>query len=140
MLFGTLFGFTTSAGALYQAHWIGLAVTGLGLFLTTGLLSWSAEQRRGYGPVLLVATAAPLLLANPAVALLEDFGVVHRQLLALKEQILLLTIMGQAALVAAVFWNASWDVKAKMLCSRLFAPRPAAGGVAKLVPEATGTP
>ena len=72
-------------------------MTGLGLFLTTGLLSWSAEQRRGYGPALLVATAAPLLLANPAVALLEDFGVVHRQLLALKEQILLLTIMGQAA-------------------------------------------
>jgi len=31
-------------------------------------------------------------------------------------------------------------VKAKMLCSRLFAPRPAVGGVAKLVPEATGTP
>lgn len=98
MLFGTLFGFTTSAGALYQAHWIGLAVTGLGLLLTTAMLSWSAEKRRGYGPALLAATAAPLLLANPAVALLEDFGFAHRQLFALKEQVLMLTVMGEVSL------------------------------------------
>jgi hypothetical protein len=98
VLFGTLFGFTTSAGALYQAHWIGLAVTGAGLLLTTVMLSWSAQNRRGYGPALLAATAAPLLLANPAVALLEDFGFAHRQLFALKGQVLMLTVMGEAAL------------------------------------------
>jgi hypothetical protein len=28
VLFSAAFGFTTSAGALYQAHWVGLAVTG----------------------------------------------------------------------------------------------------------------
>ena len=111
MLFGTLFGFPTSAGALYQAHWIGLAVTGAGLLLTTAMLSWSAQNRRGYGPALLAATAAPLLLAHPAVALLEDFGFMHRQLFALKEQVLVLTVMGEAALFAAVVWNASWDRK-----------------------------
>ena len=49
--------------------------------------------------------------------------------------------LGVLTLVLSVYWGAhTWDVKAKMLCSRLFAPRPAAGGVAKLVPEATGTP
>lgn len=98
MLFGTVFGFTTSAGALYQAHWIGLAVTGAGLLLTTAMLSWSAQNRRGYGPALLAATAAPLLLANPAVALLEDFGYMHRQLFALKEQVMMLTVMGEVSL------------------------------------------
>ncbi len=95
-----MFGFTTSAGALYQAHWIGLAVTGAGLLLTTAMLSWSAQNRRGYGPALLAATAAPLLLANPAVALLEDFGFMHRQLFALKEQVMMLTVMGEASLFA----------------------------------------
>ena len=137
MLFGTLFGFTTSAGALYQAHWIGLAVTGAGLLLTTAMLSWSAQNRRGYGPALLAATAAPLLLANPTVALLEDFGFMHRQLFALKEQVVILTAMGEVslfvvspcricatavmlrdeitlelfAMLQAVVWNASWDRK-----------------------------
>lgn len=100
MLFGTLFGFTTSAGALYQAHWIGLAVTSAGLLLTTAMLSWSAQKRRGYGPALLAATAAPLLLANPAVALLEDFGFMHRNLFALREQIMMLTVLGEFALFA----------------------------------------
>ena len=137
MLFGAIFGFTTSAGSLYHAHWIGLAFTALGLSFTAISLSWGAETRRGYGPSVLVATAAPLLLTNPMVSLLEDFAITHRQLFFLKEQVVLLTAIGETALLMvrcdrgavtcanyslmaaaaaavycqAIIWNSSWDKK-----------------------------
>ena len=86
-------------------------MTVVGLLLTAAALSWGAACRRGYGPSMLVLSAAPLLLASPAVSLLEDFRIATRQLLALKEQMVLLTFAGQVALLAAVLWNASWDIK-----------------------------
>eukprot|EP01050_Picozoa_sp_SAG11_P015900 SAG11_NODE_2110_length_3805_cov_4.091203_1_plen_103_part_00 len=100
MLLGAVFGFTTSTGTLHRAHWVSLAVTTGGLMFTSIALAWGAAARRGYGPLLLVLSAAPLLLANPTVSLLEDFGVTHRQMLSLKEQTTMLTFAGQVALLS----------------------------------------
>ena len=109
MLLSAIFGFQSSSGSLYRAHWVGLTVTFIGLSLTAASLAWRAAGRRGYGPAVLVISTAPLLLASPAVALLEDFGMLNRQLSVLKQQVLVLTIGGQVALFSAVGWNASLD-------------------------------
>jgi hypothetical protein len=64
-------GASASASAVVLSHKVALVLTIVMLAFSTGSFAYNAQQRRGYGPLLLCLFAAPLLLSNPVINLLE---------------------------------------------------------------------
>ena len=64
-------GASASASAVVLSHEVALVLTLVMLVLSAGSFAHNAQQRRGYGPLLLCVFAAPLLLSNPVINLLE---------------------------------------------------------------------
>ena len=64
-------GASASASAVVLSHKVALVLTLVMLVLSAGSFAHNAQQRRGYGPLLLCVFAAPLLLSNPVINLLE---------------------------------------------------------------------
>jgi len=109
-------GASASASAVVLSHKVALVLTIVMLAFSTGSFAYNAQQRRGYGPLLLCLFAAPLLLSNPVINLLEDFDMIQ-SFDPMNVFMNIITWIGVLQIMVASIWNASFDRKFANWCS-----------------------
>jgi len=118
VLLNVLAGVATSATAVYASHMVGLVLTLLALVITIVYLIYVAlgPVSRGWGPVLLCLFAAPLIVANSVINLLEDDAYITGNTTHLDRFTYTFTWLGIAQLLCATLWNAQIDRKIASRC------------------------
>ena len=116
---GVLLGASASASAVALSHKVALVLTLVMLVLSAWSFAHNACERRGYGPLVLCVFAAPLLLSNPVVNLLEDYDIID-DFGPMNTLVNVVTWVGVLEVMVAAAWNASVDLRLLRWVNRRF--------------------